>query len=318
MLELDYDVVEMANGEPVDVDHMMEYVEDAGIGGIVSRRHRRFSPRLVRLFYETLQKRGNRYIFSWDGIDYELTEDLIGRALGIESTEPDWTELHPYDDQIMFREDTVQWFKEFPRGIPREAKLIDRILFTNAWSCGSGERRTGEMLEVTHNVIQGNWVSPCKLIFRSFTKPLGMYMRLPLTIEAIRVRLNHPVLHDEEFSGGMLTCGRAWIVNFLGDPANYDDPSHAEEGVVAAEPKYRHADNSSEAMLGTVVSALGPLMRSLVCINETTIKCAARILPTAEYAELRRSTQDDVKSFTDAQLHVEELIARLVGNELEG
>ena len=231
--------------------------------------------------------------------------------------EPDWCELHPYDDQIMYREDTVQWFNEFPKGIPREAKLIDHILFTNAWSCGSFERRTGEMLEVTHNIIQGNWVSPCKLIFKSFTKPLGMYMRLPLTIEAIRVRLNYPVLYDEEFSGGMISYGRAWICNFFGTYANgMEATSPPKEETAESEPIGLHVDDSSKAMLGTVLMALGPIMRSLVRNEEATIKCVAKTLPSEEYAELQATTKDDVRLFAETQLKIEEFTTRFMAREI--
>jgi len=38
-----------------------------------------YYPRLVRLFYESLHKEGQNYVFTWDGINYHLTEELIGR-----------------------------------------------------------------------------------------------------------------------------------------------------------------------------------------------------------------------------------------------
>jgi len=110
----------------------------------------------VRLFYNTIRKNGERFIFFWDGINYELTEELIGRALCISSTQPEWSSLQPNDPMILYKEDMVQWFGEFPADIPYKSKLLDHILFTNAWNVRKYEKRTGEILEVDHNIIQGN------------------------------------------------------------------------------------------------------------------------------------------------------------------
>lgn len=47
-----------------------------------------FHPRIMKLFYETLNRRGNSFYFAWDGLDYELNMELIENALGVAIVRP--------------------------------------------------------------------------------------------------------------------------------------------------------------------------------------------------------------------------------------
>jgi len=310
MVEIDYDVVEMGQAHPGEVQHLLEYLEEAGIANITTRLHRHFYPRLVRLFYDTIRKDGERYLFSWDGITYELTEELIGRALRISHTHPEWSSLHPHDPAILYKEDTVQWFGEFPADIPYESKLLDHILFTNAWNVGKYEKRSGEMLEADHNIIQGNWVSPSALIFKSLTKDVGTYLRLPLTVEAIRKTLGHPVFTDETLTGRMITCGRRWIETFLGEP--FGTPDAASQDVIApiAQATTDTAADNSAAMLRLALRAIGPMMQTIGRTESAILKCAEHTLPPAEYDSLRMQSRDEARDYYYAQQSVFDFLSQ--------
>jgi len=227
-----FDIATMDQDNPQEIQDTWLYVEDAGIENIMDRAYQTYHPRLVRLFYQSLRKAGPNYVFTWDGIDYHLTEELIGRALHIATERPANSGLKAYDDDILIHHN-IDNIDELPNGLPKNVLLLDRILFVNAWSYGDYSHRSGKMLETTLNVMQGNWISPAKLIFKSMKKTASRAqttddihrLTLPLTIEAIRMQVGHYVFEDEDSISGMITCGRDWGKNFYEDAWNNASPT---------------------------------------------------------------------------------------------
>jgi len=297
---------------------------------LITPRHRMFYPRLVRLFYQSLSEKDGDYVFTWDGITYPLSDILISKALEIAHERPMYSCLANYDYDIMKREYVyTNGCGDYPKGLTQQTMLLDKILFCNAWCFGEANRREGEMLEATINVINGHWVSPVSLILSSMKQTAWKAQTtdnirifpFPSTIEAIRQVVKHPVFDDERVEKAMAVCGKEWGIQFFmrqGWDSAYVKIAY-EQGYEAGRKQKRKSreKNHSEddtLLLRTITRALILITSSLLRIEEKVCNLTKR-LSHAQLKRFRQKAKDDGNALKELRVQLHNVITTVMKND---